>query len=1099
MAHRSVRAENNGDGAQPIHNGDGNLIVQTGANSEQHIHTQTHITLSKGLHPSENPSRRDIIDWLEPQNKPDFLSHHKHMFNQVAPGTGAWLLESAEFQAWKKLGNNAFKFLWMHGISGSGKTISIAFESLKREKAKDGRVTCVYLHFDDGDGHQPMCADIFSNLFKQLLDTRESNEISTKLEDMYKDSFYSRKQPSLVQLQELFTAEVSTFERVYLVIDSMDNCLDSSAEETQNLLLNAINRLSDNVQVLITSRTDWTNGQHLGTSCRRIHVTPNAIDVGLYIRDRVLKDNMRWILKQQSEGDMESEVVERVTEATGGVFLLAKLLMDHLGGKLSLGSTKAALEKLPNSIEGAIDVLVTQIKTREGWRNRDKHNLARHALTWITHAITPLKEAEILYSYAIKPDRSKTVDMEFVPLGKDLISACAGLVIVDPDTKILRLVHESLHGYLEKHDMILPRGHLDMATKCLALLHFEGSRGDDESKIPESPLLEYAATHWITHIRRFRMQQGGDGDNSAEVEASALEFLRNDGKVRNAFKGIARSDGLVTTEMTGLHAAVYFNSPVWAKKLIQGGIGVNVTCTNGQTALHWAAMYARHELVDLLMSSDADPNIRDTEGNTPLHLAVTRLAVENVGVISALVGGGAAVNLRNKKGITPLEWAIRHRPHKIAWDLVQNLHDVNKKDDDGWTPLRLSMRWDRYDLICLLLDKKADVNPVPKTGDKGVWTPLGQAAALGHRQIVRRLLDAGADVNFRAGDGGPPLWLATSYGHLPVVRMLIHHKADVDGRGADGTTPLIQAVKAERRDMVLEILGAEVNLDVQDKKGFSALHYAIECRDRSILWLLVTNGADLGLRDGAGLDAWEGTRLNALDKAIEKGDLSLAWLLCENGAKLDACGGLGLTALHRAAGLGHRELVRLFLDRGALIDEQDREGMTALHHAIQEGHDEVAMLLVSQEASLSVQADDGSTALILATRKQNEAMVRILLNLPKDAQEQLDHRTASLDLQDDQGNSALHFAACSNDTGIVRLLGQSGADLDIRDWDGRTPLMVAAQVGKKDVVKQLLRCNADARARDHGGRTALDYTDRDNFEVWRQLSLALSLGPTSRQ
>src|SRR5688500_10382067 len=70
----------------------------------------------------------------------------------------------------------------------------------------------------------------------------------------------------------------------------------------------------------------------------------------------------------------------------------------------------------------------------------------------------------------------------------------------------------------------------------------------------------------------------------------------------------------------------------------------------------------------------------------------------------------------------------------------------------------------------------------------GGETPLMRAAARGHEEVARVLLDAGADASARRGDGFTPLILAVFFGHEPVVRLLVKHGADAHARTSLGTT-----------------------------------------------------------------------------------------------------------------------------------------------------------------------------------------------------------------------------------------------------------------------------------------------------------------------
>eukprot|EP00043_Microstomoeca_roanoka_P030136 m.24847 g.24847 ORF g.24847 m.24847 type:complete len:125 (-) comp9754_c1_seq2:61-435(-) len=76
------------------------------------------------------------------------------------------------------------------------------------------------------------------------------------------------------------------------------------------------------------------------------------------------------------------------------------------------------------------------------------------------------------------------------------------------------------------------------------------------------------------------------------------------------------------------------------------------------------------------------------------------------------------------------------------------------------------------------INKGADVNCKHPQGDNK--TSLHFASQFGHLEIVRLLLQHGADANAPDGVGLTPLWYACQYGHLDVIRLLLQHGADVN-------------------------------------------------------------------------------------------------------------------------------------------------------------------------------------------------------------------------------------------------------------------------------------------------------------------------------
>jgi cytohesin len=94
------------------------------------------------------------------------------------------------------------------------------------------------------------------------------------------------------------------------------------------------------------------------------------------------------------------------------------------------------------------------------------------------------------------------------------------------------------------------------------------------------------------------------------------------------------------------------------------------------------------------------------------------------------------------------------------------------------------------EIVRALIDAGADVNKVRDNG----MTPLFAAAYKGHGDIVRALIDAGADVNKARDDGATPLFAAAQQGHVEIVRALIDAGADVNKARDVGETLLMRLV-----------------------------------------------------------------------------------------------------------------------------------------------------------------------------------------------------------------------------------------------------------------------------------------------------------------
>ncbi|HTM10726.1 MAG TPA: ankyrin repeat domain-containing protein [Verrucomicrobiae bacterium] len=111
----------------------------------------------------------------------------------------------------------------------------------------------------------------------------------------------------------------------------------------------------------------------------------------------------------------------------------------------------------------------------------------------------------------------------------------------------------------------------------------------------------------------------------------------------------------------------------------------------------------------------------------------------------------------------------------------------------------------------------------------GGWTVLMFAAREGHVDIVRLLLDSGADPNATSDnkyDGARPLTIAAEHGNVEVIKLLLSRGADVNGRNAHGDTALMYGAQYNHVDVAKVLLNANADTQLVDHDGDTALMIA---------------------------------------------------------------------------------------------------------------------------------------------------------------------------------------------------------------------------------------------------------------------------------
>jgi ankyrin repeat protein len=163
------------------------------------------------------------------------------------------------------------------------------------------------------------------------------------------------------------------------------------------------------------------------------------------------------------------------------------------------------------------------------------------------------------------------------------------------------------------------------------------------------------------------------------------------------------------------------------------------------TALMFASERGFSEIVERLVASGANVNHKNKYGFTALHAAVSG---QHLAVVKYLVKKGAEIDAQDNLGQTPLYFAAERGSLDLTRVLVENGADVNKKSQKSWSPLYAATSSNSLDVVKFLIEHKATVNY--KTGD-GAHSPLLVAAFNNNAEMVRLLLDSGADASARLG------------------------------------------------------------------------------------------------------------------------------------------------------------------------------------------------------------------------------------------------------------------------------------------------------------------------------------------------------------
>jgi ankyrin repeat protein len=374
------------------------------------------------------------------------------------------------------------------------------------------------------------------------------------------------------------------------------------------------------------------------------------------------------------------------------------------------------------------------------------------------------------------------------------------------------------------------------------------------------------------------------------------------------------------------------------------------------------------------------------------------------------------------------------------------------KDETKKTALMIASWNGHTEVVKLLVENGADVNAKTKDG----FTALIFASMEVHAKIVKLLLEKGANVNDKDVDGNTGLIYASTEGDTEVVKLLVEKGARLNHAEKRGYTALTAASENGHTEVVKLLLDKGAHLDVVEKDNNTALIIALKESHYDIVKLLVEKGADVNAKDNVGF-----TPLMIASKGTHT---DIVKLLVEKGANVNAKNNGGYTALMYTWKI---EIVKLLLDKGARINDADKHGRTFFFYvAGTRGSNDLIKLLLEKGVDVNAKANDDKTALINASYQGNAEIVKLLLE-----------NGANVNDKDVVGMTGLMYASAQSQAEVVKIIVEKGADVNAKDNEGKTALDHA----KDEEIRKFLRENMDSGSKEMW--KGLTRADIENLDV----------------
>ncbi|KAH8653954.1 hypothetical protein BGZ60DRAFT_386686, partial [Tricladium varicosporioides] len=591
-----------------------------------------------------NTEDMKVLDWLTPVN---YGSQQSDFINRRQPGTGQWLLESEEFQRWL---NSDQQTLFCPGIPGAGKTIltSIVVEELSSRFSTDPDVGIAYLYCNFRQKHEQKAQDLLTSLLKQL--SQERSTLPGDVKSLYDKHIKKRTRPSLDEISRTLQSIVGTYTRVIIIVDALDECQVSDG--CRKMFLSEISSLQNKTRanLFATSRFIPDISEKFNSSIK-LEIRAHDDDVRQYLDGRILQSAQK-LLETYRE-----EIKTQITKVVDGMFLLAQLHFESVSTKMTLKKIKDVLKNLPIGPK-AYDYAYEEAIKRILSHDTDSKELAKQVLSWITSAKRPLATSELQHALGVEIGESQ-LDEENLPEVEDIVSVCAGLVTVDVESGIIRLVHYTTQEYFNRTQKEwFPNTEASITTICVTYLSFNAfesgicqTEKEFEQRLQLNKLYDYAVHNWGHHAREARTSCQGVIEflqKQAQVEASSQALLS---KTYSFDWGYSQR---FPRDMIGLHLVAYFGlEAIFQPLLTIEKVDVDSKDSYGQTPLSWAAQKGHEGIVKLLLAIEkVNVNSKDSYSQTPLSWAAEK---GHEGIVKLLLATEKVdVNSKDYYGQTPL-------------------------------------------------------------------------------------------------------------------------------------------------------------------------------------------------------------------------------------------------------------------------------------------------------------------------------------------------------------------------------------------------------------------------------------------------------------
>ncbi|QIW95288.1 hypothetical protein AMS68_000806 [Peltaster fructicola] len=633
-----------------------------------------------------------------------YVDHNRVRSGSFLEESGRWFLESAEYQKWK-LGDLDTR-LSVYGAVGCCKTslCSTIIEDL-RSSTHNAAAANVFFYITWQHGRYSYESILRSAIFQLAARDTIKNIITTWLSPKL------RKDVEVSELERLFGRCTAELERVYLVVDGLDECPDDG-DQRSDLLEGLLSLASmPRVRCLTFSRPypDIERVLHDGAF---VSYTISGADINKDIACWL--DNRLAKAKDKYKPACQTLIKESLVQKASGMFQWATCLYRLVDRSQapSLATVRLTLQQLPKDLYTTYDKILENMLHDQ--------SIAIKALWWLAFANRPLMLHELTDACIIDPTAAPYLDDDRRPSIDGLRAVIAPLTRV---VTIKPLLSPSITGWNSYAMTLVPsisRAKVGYRSPVRKLGSTHINRVEKDEGGFGTPLIA-AASHGYDETVAILLAMGAKVDQVAGKYGSALQIAAVKGHkevVRMLIDHGATIDLVAPDSRYGcaLVAACANDNVDIVELLLAKGANPNIQTTDGQSALHELCCRANTNLMTRLLLSGADPHIQSSTFGPPAYEAIRRAQKSSlelltsqgyrfssqhpglgtalqhavacscdVGIIELLIANGASLDERVGTRLCPLLLALHKEDLTTATLLITKGAETRISDDDGAT------------------------------------------------------------------------------------------------------------------------------------------------------------------------------------------------------------------------------------------------------------------------------------------------------------------------------------------------------------------------------------------------------------------------------